>query len=317
MGLKEGARTIVEQCLNVSADESVLLLNDGNDKDLIEALKHILDEKGCEFHYIEYETPENHGEEPPEHVAKEMKKHDVFIAPTKKSISHTEARIEACENGARGATLPSINKEIWNSSLQADYGKVSEISREVYEMIKETTKIRVKTPSGTDLKIKINPEYFHTDTGIIHEPGGFGNLPAGEADGAATETKGSLVIDHLPQDRESEGLKILIENNKVQEIENKKDKKLEQKFETVKGAKNIAEFGFGTNPEAELIGTVLQDEKVFGTVHIAFGDNSSYIPKKDEKRVEAGIHWDTVCKKPTVWFDDQKVLDEGIPVFKD
>lgn len=37
----------------------------------------------------------------------------------------------------------------------------------------------------------------------------------------------------------------------------------------------MAEFGIGTNYKAKLVGLILEDEKVFGTIHIAFGNNLS------------------------------------------
>ena len=37
----------------------------------------------------------------------------------------------------------------------------------------------------------------------------------------------------------------------------------------------MAEFGIGTNDKAILTGVILEDEKVMGTIHIAFGDNKS------------------------------------------
>ena len=39
--------------------------------------------------------------------------------------------------------------------------------------------------------------------------------------------------------------------------------------------RNVAEFGIGTNDRARLSGVILEDEKVMGTIHIAFGDNKS------------------------------------------
>ena len=36
--LLEGAETVVTQCLDISRDENVLILNDGNDQDLLDAL---------------------------------------------------------------------------------------------------------------------------------------------------------------------------------------------------------------------------------------------------------------------------------------
>ncbi len=317
MSLEKGAETIVHQCLAVKPGETVVVVNDGNDHDLIDALLEVLEENGNSPEYIEYEEPENHGEEPPGNVAEAMKQADIFIAPTLKSISHTRARVEACKSGSRGATLPGITREIWESSLQTDYGEVEELSEKVYQMLENTDEVRIETPSGTDLTLGIDIQYFHTDTGIIQQPGEFGNLPAGEADGFPVDANGTLAVDHLPPARDAEGSRIEISDGKVVAVKSEKENGLERKFGSIEGARKVAEFGFGTNPAATIIGNVLQDEKVLGTVHVAFGDNSSYVPEGDGKRVESGIHWDIICLKPTVRFDDRLVLENGNPVFRD
>lgn len=317
MKLEKGAETIVDQCLNISEDEKVFVVNDGNDMDLIEALLDVLDRHVKNHEYREYPEPQNHGEEPPAEVAKCMKEADVFIAPTAKSISHTEARVKACENGSRGATLPGITKEIWKTSLQADYQRVKEISEKVYSMLEETSTVSIQTPSGTDLKLDVDIDLFYTDTGLIHEPGEFGNLPAGEADGGVLNANGALVIDHMPFVPESNyGGELVIEDSRVIGWNGlEEDSEIVQALRDVKGVRNVAEFGFGTNPEAEIIDNILQDEKVLGTVHIAIGDNTSYFPEDHKGRVSSDIHWDTVCIEPTVFFDDRKVLDGGEPIF--
>lgn len=315
--LRKGAETVIEQCLNIQEDETVALINDGNDKDLLDALMDVLEDKGVDYVYEEYEEPENHGEEPPERVAKLMKEKDVFIAPTTKSISHTAARNEACAYGSRGATLPGINKEVWNSSLQADYEEVNRICEKVYAELDEVTEIRVTTPSGTDVILEAEREFFHTDNGIIHENGDFGNLPAGEVDGGVSNVSGTIVIDHLPFADGEEGAVVEVRDSEVVSIKNvDSDSELEKVFEEVENSRNIAEFGFGTNPEAKLIGNLLQDEKVLGTIHIAFGDNASYFPEGHERRNTSDIHWDTVCKKPTVTFNGKKMLEDGKVVFE-
>lgn len=309
--LEEGARTVVDQCLKVQKGEKAVLLDDGNDEEIIEALGNRLSEVTDDFELVRYPEPDEHGEEPPERVAAAMRESDVFVAPTKKSLSHTDARRNANEAGARGATLPGINKRIWNSSLKADYGKVERISERVYSLLEDTDVVRITTPSGTDLRFEVDIDYFETDTGIITEPGGFGNLPAGEADGATLNAKGTLVVDHFPPLEGSTGAEIEIEDNRVKAV--KGCEQLREKLFSVEGARNVAEFGFGTNPEAELIGKVLQDEKVLGTVHVAFGDNSSYVPEGDRNRVSCPLHWDVVLESPTVTFDGETVMKRGEP----
>jgi leucyl aminopeptidase (aminopeptidase T) len=71
-------------------------------------------------------------------------------------------------------------------------------------------------------------------------------------------------------------------------------------------AYNIAELGVGCNPKGRLIGIILEDEKVYGTVHVALGDNSTFGGK-----VQAGIHLDGIMLKPTMFIDGQIVIKDG------
>jgi leucyl aminopeptidase (aminopeptidase T) len=70
--------------------------------------------------------------------------------------------------------------------------------------------------------------------------------------------------------------------------------------------KNIAEFAFGTNPEARITGLTLEDEKVLGTIHIAMGNNQSYGGSCD-----APFHVDGIIKNPDVFIDDKLVMKKG------
>lgn len=314
MSLRDGAETVINQCLNVRGNERVLVLNDGNDQDLIDSLLEVLSDQGIENELVEYEEPEDHGQDPPGNVAEQMKNFDVVIAPTRKSLSHTRAREEATEAGARVATLPTVNKEIWNTSLQADYAEVEKITEKVYNLLQDTSEVRITTPSGTDLEFKVDIGTYDCDTGIIQEYGSFGNLPAGEPSGFPVGITGTLVIDHFPF--APTGTRVELRDGEVTAIEHPENEssELAEAFERKPCSKKIAEFGFGTNPEATLIGNVLQDEKVLGTVHIAFGDNTFYVGD-NQRSNPCDIHWDTVCESPTVWFDNKKVLDAGKPVF--
>ena len=84
-------------------------------------------------------------------------------------------------------------------------------------------------------------------------------------------------------------------------------KKLKLMLDKVgKEARNIAEFGIGTNDSAKLSGILLEDEKVMGTIHIAVGNNVSM-----GGSVNVPIHLDGVVKKPTVWMDGKLLMKDG------
>ena len=86
----------------------------------------------------------------------------------------------------------------------------------------------------------------------------------------------------------------------------KKAISLPKKFSIVKNARNIAEFGIGVNEKAILSGVVLEEEKMLGTCHIALGSNFTF-----GGNVRADIHWDTILIQPTIYFDNEKVMDSG------
>jgi aminopeptidase len=71
-------------------------------------------------------------------------------------------------------------------------------------------------------------------------------------------------------------------------------------------ARTVAEFGIGTNDRARLTGVILEDEKVMGTIHIAFGDNKSM-----GGSVRVASHLDGLVTAPTVYFDDRLIMDRG------
>jgi leucyl aminopeptidase (aminopeptidase T) len=314
MTLRKGAETIINQCLDVKNDESVLVLNDSNDEELIESLLDVLADRGIKHELVRYEEPEKQGQEPPKPVARKMKEFDVFIAPTMKSLSWTDARIEATESGTRGATLPSVNRTVWEGALQADYKRVAEITEEAHSLLKDVEEVKIESPSGTDLKITLGDRLI-PGKGIVHEEGEFSNLPAGEVYTAPLDANGVMVIDNFVV--QGTGTKVRIEDGKVTEImEAENAEEIREAVENIENGENIAEFGFGTNPEADLVNNVLQDEKALGTVHIAIG-NSMPIAEKEGNGVKSEIHWDNVIRDPTVWFDGRKVLDAGEPVFLD
>jgi leucyl aminopeptidase (aminopeptidase T) len=68
----------------------------------------------------------------------------------------------------------------------------------------------------------------------------------------------------------------------------------------------VAEFGFGMNPMARLLGNVLEDEKKLGTCYFAVGDNTSL-----GGSAAVGIHISGVLKSASVWLDDTQIIGNG------
>ncbi len=71
-------------------------------------------------------------------------------------------------------------------------------------------------------------------------------------------------------------------------------------------ARNLGELGIGTNDKARVIGVVLEDEKVYGTAHIALGSNDTF-----GGQVAAGIHLDGVIIALELYLDGEPILRDG------
>ncbi len=69
---------------------------------------------------------------------------------------------------------------------------------------------------------------------------------------------------------------------------------------------NLAELGVGTNDRARLTGNVLEDEKILGSVHVAFGASAGI-----GGTVSVPIHLDVVVVDASLEVDGQRVLDHG------
>jgi len=307
--LSKGAKIAVETCMGVKPNETVLIVTDPPRLRIAEALVKAARAARAETVLMRMRVLSRHGEEPPKPVECAMCAADVVLAPTTYSLTHTQARRRACEAGARVATMPMITEEMmYKGAMLADYKAVSRLTRKVARLLTIASKVEVKTPAGTNLFTDLSNRDAHSDTGIFHDPGDFGNLPAGEAFIAPREdtSQGRVVVDGSMAGVPWGVIKIEVKKGRATNISGKPASKLRRMLRSV-GPKacNLAEFGIGTNPAARLMGNPW-DEKVLGTCHIALGDNSTF-----GGRVRAGIHVDGILLKPTVSLDGKMIMEHG------
>lgn len=307
--LSEGASTAIEQCLNVAADESVVVVTDDERAPIGEALYAAASAVTDDATVLRYPPADQHGAEPPAPVAAAMAEADVFLAPTTKSLSHTRARGNACDSGARGATLPGITEGVFTTGLDADYAAIEAACDDVLGQIGDADEIRVTAPTGTDITFGVGDREWLADTGMVHEPGDFSNLPAGEVFVAPETATGTYVVDGtmMPHGLLDEGQELTfeVEDGFVTSISDDEIRAdVEAAAEEVgDAAYNLAELGIGTNVGVdELVGSVLLDEKAGGTVHIAIGDNAGIGGETD-----APLHLDGIVRNPTVYADGDEI----------
>ncbi|MBW2979942.1 aminopeptidase [Candidatus Woesearchaeota archaeon] len=252
---------------------------------------------------IEIPIGKIHGEEPHANAAKELKNSDVALLITTISLSHTKARKNACKAGARIASMPGITPDIIKRCVDVDYNKILRLNKKLCKILTRGRAVLVENKLGTRLSFSIKGRKCLDDNGIYDKKGRFGNLPAGEACLAPLEgtTNGRLVVD-----KGCGKVKIIIDivNGQIVKIKGRAPKL--RKIIKNKRYANVAEFGIGSNPKARAKGTTLEDEKVLGTAHIAFGNNISF-----GGRLNVPFHLDCVFSKPTVFIDGKLIAKNG------
>jgi leucyl aminopeptidase (aminopeptidase T) len=307
--VRAAAETAVEGCLAIEPGERCVIVTDDKRAPIGEALYRAARAVTEEATIVRYPPGEQHGVEPPAPVAAAMAAADAFLAPTTKSLSHTRARSEATENGARGATLPGITETVFTVGLDADYEAIAAACESVLGAVADAGEIRVTAPGGTDITFEVGERPWQTDTGMVREAGAFSNLPAGEVFVSPESAEGTYVVDGTirPHGRleAGESVRIDVADGYVTDVSSPELRAdLEAAAEEVgRDAYNLAELGIGTNlGVSELVGSVLLDEKAAGTVHVAIGDDAGI-----GGDTEAPIHTDGIIREPTVYADGTEI----------
>lgn len=310
--LHESSIIALRDCMGLQADESLLIVTDEIKRDIGLAL-HEAGKSLCrESVLVEIRSREINGQEPPPHIAELMQKVDVVVCPTAKSLTHTNARRDAVKLGVRVGTMPGITLDAMVRCLSADYNKIISLTSHIAQKLEGVSTIRVVTAKGTDISMPVGGRKIIPSTGVLKNKGDSGNLPSGEVYLAPWEgqSNGRVVIDGSMA-----GLGMLEEPITVKVVDGYAEEvtgghqaeKLIQIFEkSGRDARAVAEFGIGTNYKAILTGMILEDEKVFGTIHIAFGNNLTM-----GGNISVNSHLDGLVTSPDVYFDDELIMKAG------
>lgn len=307
--LVEISKGVLTSCLDAKAGESVLVITDDTRVEIGQALYEASKELGCEGMLLVMKERELSGEEPPRAVAAAMKAADIVVVPTAKSLTHTNAKIEAVKEGARVATMPGITAEMFSQgAMTADYTEVEKLTDKITEMLTKAETARIEKDSCV-LEISLKGRDGVPSPGVYKKPGTSGNLPSGEAYIAPLEdgSDGEMIIDGsmVGIGKLDAPLHMTISGGKLRAVIGEKSENLDVLLKNEENG-TLCELGIGTNEAAILNGIILEDEKVYGTVHIAFGTNTSFGGTN-----KAECHMDGIIVKPTLYLDDVLVIDKG------
>jgi hypothetical protein len=196
------------------------------------------------------------------------------------SMTHTRFTRLLRKTGCRIASMPMLTRMVLEGPMRAKWSEVAATTQRVYEVLRGCCELHLSCPEGTDLRMELGAEpVVHRDTGLLRERGALGNLPAGEAYLVPSigTARGVVVFTSGPDLPRVEPTAAVIEGGKVAYFANDTEygRLLEQKFHRDFYFRHVAELGVGTNPLARDVSSMIEGEKIRGTVHVALGDDRS------------------------------------------
>jgi len=306
--LDRALRTVMERCLDLRAGENVLVIGDPRSRDLAEAMRDMAARYGADAVLALMDERANDGTEPPPPIAAALTACDVYLAPTSRSLSHTRARKASNDLGSRGATLPGATAEMIARVMSVDFAAMKEKTLAVTELLTSADEAHVSCARGSDMRFDLTGRRGMADVGEMTRSGTFGNLPAGEGFIAPLSGSGELAASSLaPMGISPEPVLLTVQDGHLTAANGPLGPEFWERL-TAHGPNgtNLAELGIGTNDAATLTGNILEDEKILGTVHVAFGASMGI-----GGTVSVPIHLDVVVLEPTLEIGGTRVLDAG------
>jgi leucyl aminopeptidase (aminopeptidase T) len=307
--LKAAADAAVE-CLAIESGDTVLVVFNDDQAAVAEALADAARPLAREVTMRDLGRLSRHGEEPPVEIAAAMAAATVVLAPTAWSLTNTQARLEATRRGVRIATLPTITEKTFARAVNVDYGELKRTGDAIAARLTSASLARILS-GDAEITLSLESRAGLNDAGDLRTSGSMGNLPAGEAFIAPVETAadGSIIFDgsFAGYGRLRSPTRVVVEGGRAIAADEDAGRWL---LETLDAGgpdgRLIAELGIGTNPAARVTGNVLEDEKVMGTAHVAFGGNVGL-----GGMTTANVHIDGILLAPTVELDGEPVLANG------
>ena len=323
-GLLEGASNAVNVCLRVRPEEKVTVITDERTRDIAASICRETKLTGarCTAFVLEDFAPRPHADMP-QQILDDLATSQVSVYAAWGQPGELRTRMQMTKvvtaHRLRHAHMINITHQIMHEGMRADFNRVDEISRTVWEMAVRAQRIRATTSAGTDIQAEFSPRLKWLKTSGIISPEKWGNLPGGEVFTAPSMVNGTFVVDGVVGDYlcakygslHLQPLTIGIRNGRITDVHSE-NQNLEAEFweycHTDENSDRVGEFAIGTNIQVKhVIGNILQDEKIPG-VHIAFGH-----PYTEHTGADwvSSTHIDVVGTEFDVWIDDRKIMAEG------
>lgn len=303
--------------LNAQAGDKVLIVTDTKvDESVWEALFAAANAQGFDPTVTMMTPREAHGNDPTEAIAEAMLSVDICVLATSTAITHSSAGAAAQRAGVKCILMDEITPDILRSgAANADYEAMQAVATKLGEIYDQGTEIRVTSEAGTDVVGDIEGCTYWPIAGRIvdNETQTVCAFPDGEVGVAPKEgsTNGTVVWDTTVHGIGllDDPIELTVEDGWVTDIRGGRDAERYEQMLAGYGRNArycAAEISVGINPSADITGSLRTDKKCAGTAHIATGSNYDL-----GGTIESDLHIDGVVRRPSVWVDDEQIVDEG------
>jgi len=314
MEAAEAARNALECVLEAKKGETIMIFCDDEKMDICEPFSVGALRLGLKTRMIKLETDSTFRKEIPSSIKEIFAKQrtDIFVNLLRGNREETPFRIrltklETEDPKARLAHCPGITLDMLTDGALGltvkDHRKMQDFANNLIQRLGQATHIEITNSAGTNISMSVERRPFFTDTMIDRKRLTWMNMPTGEVTVAPVENSldGELICDMaiggIGPIKTAVG--IMAKDGKVQKTDSQDNgllRKVEESLKTDSRAKIVGEFAFGINPKARFVEEFLEAEKILGTIHVAFGNNSDMPGGKNP----SGNHMDFLISKPTV-----------------
>jgi leucyl aminopeptidase (aminopeptidase T) len=297
----------MKELFEISSNDKLLILTDIHCKTIANTFSEVCSKIGCEVETYEINEQDRPLKEPPAELIKMLSGRSIVLNIINAYSEEIPFRIKWIfkveENKLiKMGHMPGITEAMMLGSVNVDYHKMRSTANSLLEVLQKADKIHITTEEGTNLILGVKDRSFIGDVGV--KQGEMCNLPCGEIYCAPIETEADGVVVFNASIGDigllKDTLKVYLKKGKITKFESE-DKELEKRISSLQSvdedSKIIGELGIGVNPGAVITGNMLEDEKVLGTAHLAFGNNADFPGGGNNN---SKIHRDYLFYRPTI-----------------
>jgi aminopeptidase len=320
--LASASRRVIEGALGVVRGERVVLIVDRSRRDVGAALLEVARDIGADPIVHELEP---HGERPvrllPEPIRSALGRAQASLVNVGFDDGEIGMRHELLDAvkalSLRHAHMIGISRKSLIAGFSVDHARILSTTRAVRTRLRHDSRLRLRTPAGTDLEVRLDPTTRWAEHVGVIRPGKWENLPSGKLTTCPAFVKGVFVADASMGGQFGQGLGLLdrtpirieIEGSFCREVRCS-DRSIQREVESfLRREHNLARVGgmcLGTNVGILTpTGEVVADQNLPG-LHITFGSGAAD---------QTGATWSTRAQLPLTCAGGDVDLD-GVPLLR-